>query len=115
VEPHTRSGSEGLAPVHLRSISAGVLSFVSVSAIRARGVLSPDFALKEVSAHPQLKDYYAADLETLAGAPALALVKSVAEIAAEKGEQVFGPDCAVNPTTVIDLAPPKPPLGEALK
>jgi hypothetical protein len=32
----SRSGSEGLAPVHLRSISAGVLSFVSVSAISAR-------------------------------------------------------------------------------
>src|SRR5262247_3963649 len=44
-------------------------------------------------------DYYAADLETLAGAPTLTLVKSVAEMAAEKGEQMqdeqmemFGPD-----------------------
>ena len=34
-------------------------------------------------------DYYAADVETLAGAPALTLVKSVAEMAAEKGEQVL--------------------------
>ena len=56
-------------------------------------------------------DYYAADVETLAGAPALALVKSVAEMAAEKGEQMemFRPDGGVNPGTVIDLGPAKPP------
>ena len=59
-------------------------------------------------------DYYAVDLETLAGAPALALVKSVAEMAAEKGEQMetFGPDAGVNPGTVIDLGPAKPPRTE---
>jgi hypothetical protein len=55
-------------------------------------------------------DYYAADLETLAGAPALTLVKSVAEMAAEKGEQPLGPDGEVSPATVIALGPGKPPL-----
>jgi hypothetical protein len=50
-------------------------------------------------------DYYAADLETLAGAPALTLVKSVAEMAAEKGEQVLGPDGEVNAGPVIALEP----------
>jgi hypothetical protein len=50
-------------------------------------------------------DYYAADLETLAGAPALALIKSVAELAAEKGEQALGPDGEVNPGVVIELGP----------
>jgi hypothetical protein len=50
-------------------------------------------------------DYYAADLETLAGAPSLALAKSVAEMAAEKGEQVPGPDGDVEPTSVIQLGP----------
>jgi hypothetical protein len=53
-------------------------------------------------------DYYAADLETLAGAPALTLVKSVAEMAAEKGEQPPGPDGKVDPGAVIDLGPGKP-------
>lgn len=53
-------------------------------------------------------DYYAADLDTLAGAPALALVKSVIEMAAEKGEQPLGPDGEVNPGTVIGLGPGKP-------
>ena len=42
-------------------------------------------------------DYYAADLEALAGAAALTKVKSVAEMAAEKGEQVLGPDGEVDP------------------
>jgi hypothetical protein len=46
-------------------------------------------------------DYYAADFETLGGAPALALVKSVAEMASEKGEQVLGPDGEVNPATIV--------------
>jgi hypothetical protein len=54
-------------------------------------------------------DYYADDLETLAGAPALALVKSVAEMAAEKGEQPLGPDREVDPGTVIELGPGKLP------
>src|SRR5262245_1441954 len=59
-------------------------------------------------------DYYAADLETLAGSPALALVKSVAEMAAEEGEQMemFGPDTGVHPSAVIDLGPEKPPRTE---
>ena len=35
-------------------------------------------------------EYYAADLESLAGAPALTPAKSIAEIAAEKSEQVLG-------------------------
>src|SRR5262245_1657855 len=48
-------------------------------------------------------DYYAADLETLGGAQALALVKSVAEMASEKGEQVMGPDGEVNPGTIISI------------
>ena len=50
-------------------------------------------------------DYYAADLETLGGAQALALVKSMAEMAAEKGEQVLGPDGEVNPGTIISIGP----------
>jgi hypothetical protein len=50
-------------------------------------------------------DYYAADLETLAGAPALTKVKSVAELAAEKGDQVLGPDGDVEPGPVIALGP----------
>jgi hypothetical protein len=50
-------------------------------------------------------DYYAADLETLAGAPSLALAKSVAELAAEKGEQVLGPDGDVEPGKVVQLGP----------
>jgi hypothetical protein len=54
-------------------------------------------------------DYYAADVETLAGAPKLALVKSVAEIAAEKGEQVLGPDGTVAPAAVIGLGPARQP------
>ena len=38
-----------------------------------------------------------------AGAPALALVKGVAELAAEKGEQVLGADGDVDPNPVIGL------------
>ena len=56
-------------------------------------------------------DYYAADLETLAGAPALALVKSVAEMAVEKGEQVLGSNGEVSPGKVIRLGPKPPPSG----
>jgi len=52
-------------------------------------------------------DYYAADLETLGGAQALALVKSVAEMAEAKGEQVLGADGEVNPDTIIHLGPGK--------
>jgi hypothetical protein len=52
-------------------------------------------------------DYYAADLETLAGAPALTMVKGVAEMAAEKGEQVLGPDGEVEPGPIIDLGSAK--------
>ena len=47
-------------------------------------------------------DHYAADVETLGGAPALALAKSVAEMAEEKGEHVLPPDGDVNPLTIID-------------
>lgn len=54
-------------------------------------------------------DYYAADVETLAGAPVLTLVKSVAELAVEKGEQVLGPDGDVTPGSVIGLGPSKQP------
>jgi hypothetical protein len=54
-------------------------------------------------------DYYAADVETLAGAKDLALVKSIAEMAAEKGEQVLGPDGQVDPATIISLGPGKAP------
>ena len=57
-------------------------------------------------------DYYAADLETVAGSPALALVKGVAEMAVEKGEQVLGPDGDVNPGTVVDLGPGSQPLSK---
>jgi hypothetical protein len=48
-------------------------------------------------------DYYAADVETLAGAPPLTMVKSVAELAAEKGEQVLGPDGDVEPGNVVQI------------
>jgi hypothetical protein len=48
-------------------------------------------------------DYYAADLETLAGAPSLTMVKGVVEMAAEKGEQVLGPDGHVDPGMLIGL------------
>jgi hypothetical protein len=58
-------------------------------------------------------DYYAADLETLPGAKNLALVKSVAEMAAEKGEQVLGPDGKVDPATVISLQPRKDGTAKA--
>jgi len=59
-------------------------------------------------------DYYAADLETLGGAQALTLVKSVAEMALEKGEQVMGPDDEVNPATIISigLGEKAPPMRE---
>ena len=60
-------------------------------------------------------DYYAADLETQAGAPELALVKSVAEMAAEKGEDLLGPDGKVNPAKVIDLGPNRPRPEERQK
>ena len=60
---------------------------------------------------------YYADLETLGGAPALTRVKAVAEVAAEKGEQVLGPDGEVNPDTIITIGPgethhPKAPPRE---
>jgi hypothetical protein len=58
-------------------------------------------------------DYYAADLETLGGAPALALAKSVAEIALEKGEQVLGPDDEVNPGTIISIGSGEIPHSKA--
>ena len=53
-------------------------------------------------------DYYAADLETLAGAPELALVKSVAEMAGEKGDDPLGTDGEVSPAPVIGLGPGRP-------
>jgi hypothetical protein len=58
-------------------------------------------------------DYYASDLETLGGARALALVKGVAEIASEKGEQVLAPDGEVNLDTIISIAPGKTPHSAA--
>lgn len=54
-------------------------------------------------------DYYAADLETLAGAAPLALAKSIAEVAAEKGEQVLGADGDVDPSPVVALGGGKLP------
>ena len=54
-------------------------------------------------------DYYAADLETLAGSPQLALVKSVAEIAEAKGDVPPDPQGYVEPATVIVLVPGKTP------
>src|SRR5262245_45819993 len=68
----------------------------------------PPTAADYTNARLRWFDYYAADLETLAGAPALTLVKIVAEMAAEKGEQPLGPDGEVNPATVIALGPGKP-------
>jgi hypothetical protein len=50
-------------------------------------------------------DYYAADLETLGGAPALALVKSVAEIGEEKGDAPLDPVGDIAPANVIKLGP----------
>jgi hypothetical protein len=49
--------------------------------------------------------HYGADLEALGGAQALALAKSVAEMAAEKGDQVLGSDGTVSPAKVIVLGP----------
>lgn len=57
-------------------------------------------------------DYYAADLETLGGAQALAAVKSVAEMAEEKGEHVLDPDGEVNPGTIIHVGPGKSPYSK---
>ena len=59
-------------------------------------------------------DYYAADLETLGGAQALALAKSVAEIAEEKGEQVLDLDGEVNPDTIISIGPGETSHANAL-
>jgi hypothetical protein len=58
-------------------------------------------------------DYYASDLETLGGAQALAVVKSVGEMAGEKGGQVLGSDGEVDPSTIISLGPGKPPHSTA--
>jgi hypothetical protein len=58
-------------------------------------------------------DYYASDLKTLGGAQALAVVKSVGEIAAEKGDQVLDSDGEVDPGTIINLRPGKPPHSTA--
>jgi hypothetical protein len=52
-------------------------------------------------------DYYAADVETLGGAQVLASVKSVAEMAKAKDEQVLDPDGEVNPDPIIHLGPGK--------
>src|SRR5262249_31770401 len=59
-------------------------------------------------------DYYAADLETLGGAQALALAKSVAEMAEEKGEQVLDLDGEVNPDTIISIGPGETSHANAL-
>src|SRR5215468_6062203 len=59
-------------------------------------------------------DYYAADLETLGGAQALALAKSVAEMAEEKGEQVLDLDGEVNPDTIISIGPSETSHAKAL-
>ena len=40
------------------------------------------------------------------------LAKSVAEMAAEKGEQVLGPDGEVNPGTIINLGFYEPPYSQ---
>jgi hypothetical protein len=56
-------------------------------------------------------DYYAADLETLAGSPELALVKSVAEIAEEKGDDPLDPEGGIAPATVIELRPGRAPYA----
>jgi hypothetical protein len=54
-------------------------------------------------------DYYASYLETLGGAQPLAVVKSVEEMATEKGDQVLGSHGEVDPGTIISLGPGKPP------
>jgi hypothetical protein len=59
-------------------------------------------------------DYYA-EAETLAGAKELALVKSVAELAAEKGEQVLGPDGEVEPGNVLQLGPKTPTKSKPVR
>jgi hypothetical protein len=61
-------------------------------------------------------DYYAADLETLAGAPEFTAVKSVAELAEEKDEDPLGPDGKVDPAVIVKLGPKphgKRPVREA--
>ena len=56
-------------------------------------------------------DYYGAD-QALPGSPALAIVRGVAEMAVENGEQVLGPDGDVNPGTVVDLGRGSKPLSK---
>ncbi|HXF53686.1 MAG TPA: hypothetical protein VNK52_06135, partial [Hyphomicrobiaceae bacterium] len=46
-------------------------------------------------------DYYASDLATLAGAPELTRLKSVTEMAEEKGEDPFGPEQPLDPNLVV--------------
>jgi hypothetical protein len=55
-------------------------------------------------------DYYAADLGTLAGAAELTAVKSVTEMAQEKGDDPLGAQEAVDPKLVIKLGPK--PIGQ---
>jgi hypothetical protein len=50
-------------------------------------------------------DYYAADVATLAGAPELTAVKSVTEMAEQKGEDPLGPETPVDPKLVVKLGP----------
>ena len=76
---------------------------------QAWGLAKPPTAADYTEAGLPWFDYYAADLETLAGAPDLALVKSVAEVAAGKGEQVLGDDGGVSPATIIALGPGRSP------
>jgi hypothetical protein len=54
-------------------------------------------------------DYYAADVQTLAGAPGLTAVKSVAEMAEEKGEDPLGTQEPVDPKLVVKLGPKQAP------
>ena len=61
---------------------------------------TPRPRVKEV---PDDHDYYA-DAPTLAGAPALSGLKSVAEIAEEKGEP-FDANSALTPKHVVQLGP----------
>lgn len=50
-------------------------------------------------------DYYEADARTLDGAAALSPLKSVAEMAAEKGENPQGPDVHIKPKRIVALGP----------
>lgn len=58
-------------------------------------------------------DYYDADARTLAGAPELSMLKSVTEMAEEKGENPQGSDSHIEPKHIVALGPNRPAAGRS--